>query len=126
MELPLRAALVDWLAADPALATRVNAVIDGPPARATLPFVAIVASASADWSCKTAPGREVRLALELTARADAAAALTALVEARVEALPRVQPAFHVATIHFLRARTDQRGESRSTVVLEYRFRLLAM
>jgi hypothetical protein len=125
MELPLRAALVDWLAADPALAVRVNAVIDGVPTRATLPFVAIVASASADWSCKTTPGREVRLALELTARTDAAD-LAALVEARIEALPRVHPAFHVATIHFLRARVDPRGESRFTVVLEYRFRLLAV
>jgi hypothetical protein len=127
MEIPLRAALLAWLAADPMLAARLNAVVEEAPSRTALPWLAIAASASTDWSCKTAPGREVRLALELHCRGDApdaAAALVAAIEARVEALPRAHAAFKVATIQFLRARAEQRGESRRAILLEYRFRVL--
>ncbi len=128
MEIPLRAALIDWLAADPDLSTQLNAVGEEAPSRTSLPWLAIAASASTDWSCKTAPGREVRVALELHCRGDApetAATLVAGIEARIESLPREQPGFHVATIQFLRARAEQRGESRRAILLEYLFRLLA-
>lgn len=37
MELPLRAALIAWLAADPALAGRLNAVVEEAPGRVALP-----------------------------------------------------------------------------------------
>lgn len=128
MEIPLRAALIGWLAADPALAPALNAITEEAPSRTALPWLAIASSASIDWSCKTAPGREVRVALELHCRGDApgtAASLVAAIEARVESLPRTQAAFHVATIQFLRARAEQRGEARRAILLEYRFRLLA-
>lgn len=127
METSLRAALVAWLRADPALAA-LNAVAEEAPSRVSLPWLAIVASASADWSCKTAPGREVRIALELHCRGDApdaAAALVSAIEARVVALPRAQAGFSVITVQFLRARAEQRGESRRAILTEYRFRLLA-
>lgn len=128
MEVPLRAALIAWLAADPALAAGLNAVTEEAPARASPPWLAVAASASADWSCKTHAGREVRIALELHCRGDtpdAAAALVAAIEGRVEALPRAQAGFAVATIQFLRARAEQRGESRRAILLEYRFRVMA-
>jgi hypothetical protein len=127
MELTLRAALIAWLAADPALSSRLNAVVEEAPARTSLPWLALAASASTDWSCKTAPGREVRVALELHSRGDrpdTAADLVAMIEARVEALPRAQGPFQVATIQFVRARAEQRGENRRAILLEYRFRLL--
>lgn len=128
MEIALRAALVDWLAADPVLSIELNAVLEEAPARTGLPWLAIASSASADWSCKTAPGREVRVALELHCRGDApdtAASLVAAIEARVESLPRDQAGFRIVTTQFLRARAEQRGESRRAILLEYRFRLLA-
>jgi hypothetical protein len=127
MEVPLRAALIAWLRADPALAA-LNAVTEEAPSRASLPWLAIAASASTDWSCKTALGREVRVALELYCRGDrpeAAADLVAAIEARVTALPRDQAGFSVITAQFLRARAEQRRESVRAVLLEYRFRLLA-
>lgn len=127
MEVPLRAALIAWLRADPALAA-LNAVTEEAPSRASLPWLAIAASASADWSCKTHAGREVRVAFELHCRGDtpeAAADLAAAIEARIASLPRDQPGFSVITARFLRARAEQRGESRRAVLLEYRFRLLA-
>jgi len=127
MEIPLRAALVAWLAADPTLAAELNAVVEEAPSRTTLPWLAIAASASIDWSCKTAPGREVRVAFELHCRGDApetAAALVAAIEARIEALPRAQSGFIIVSTTFLRARAEQRGESRRAILLEYRFRVL--
>lgn len=128
MEIALRAALLAWLAADPALADELNAVAEEAPSRVSPPWLAVAASASTDWSCKTAAGREVRIALELHCRGDtpdAAAGLVSAIEARIESLPRNQPDFHIATIQFLRARAEQRGESRRVILLEYRFRVLA-
>jgi hypothetical protein len=128
MEVPLRAALLDWLAADPALAEALNAIVEEAPSRASLPWLALASSASADWSCKTATGREVRVALELHCRGDrpdTAAALVSAIESRVESLPRAQAGFSVVTIRFLRARAEQRGQNRRAILLEYRFRLLA-
>ncbi|MFC0203512.1 DUF3168 domain-containing protein [Novosphingobium soli] len=128
MELTLRAALVAWLASDPVLAARLNAVAEEAPARTSLPWLAVAASASTDWSCKTAAGREVRIALELHCRGDApdaAADLVAAIEARVEALPRTQGPLRIAAIQFLRAHAEQRPANTRAVLLEYRFRALA-
>ncbi|MDE2595760.1 MAG: DUF3168 domain-containing protein [Sphingomonadales bacterium] len=128
MEIALRSALIAWLAADPALAGQLNTVFEEAPARASLPWLALAASACTDWSSKSGPGREVRLALELHCRGDApdtAAALVTAIEARVEALPAAQAGFALVTVQFLRARAEQRTGNTRAVLLEYRFRLLA-
>lgn len=128
MEIPLRATLIAWLAADPALMAELNAIAEEAPSRTSLPWLAITASASSDWSCKTNAGREVRIAVELHCRGDqpdTGASLVSAIERRIEALPRVQAGFAVVTIQFLRARAEQRGESTRAILLEYRFRLLA-
>ena len=129
MEVPLRAALLAWLAANSWLATRLNAVVEEAPARTSLPWLAIAASASTDWSTKTHPGREIRIALELHCRGDAPEAagdLVAAIEARVASLPRVQAGFEIASARFLRARAEQRAESRRAILIEYAFRVLAL
>ena len=128
MEVPLRAALLAWLAADPVLAAGLNAVVEEAPQRTALPWLAIAASASADWSTKDRPGREVRIALELHCRGDtpeAAGDLVAAIEAQIASLPRAQTGFQVVSSRFLRARAEQRSESRRAVLIEYAFRLLA-
>lgn len=128
MEIALRSALLDWLACDPALSAQLNAMVEEAPLRTSLPWLAIVASASTDWSSKTHVGREVRVALELNCRGDqpgAAAELVEGIEHRIEAFPRDHAQFRVATIQFLRGRAEQRGESIRAILLEYRFRLLA-
>jgi hypothetical protein len=127
MELPLRAALLGWLSEDPLLSAELNAVVEEAPNRTALPWLALTTSASADWSTKTATGREVRVALELHCRGDRpelAAALVAAIERRVETLPPTQCGFTVATIQFLRARAEQRAANTRAMLLEYRFRLL--
>ena len=127
METPLRAALLDWLRADPALAGQIEQFTEEAPLEATPPWLGIVASASADWSVKDRTGREIRLALELNARTDDAAATGLLVSAidkRVERLPRAQAGFAIATTTFLRARAERRANNTRAVLLEYRFRVL--
>ena len=39
--------------------------------------------------------------------------------------PADQPDFRIASLTFLRARAEQRGEARRAVLLEYRARLIA-
>ena len=128
MEIALRGALLDWLSSDAALAAQLNAIVEEAPSRTSLPWLAIVASASTDWGCKTHPGREVRIALELNCRGDqpgAAAELIEGIEHRIDTFPRDQGRYRVATIQFLRGRAEQRGTSTRAILLEYRFRLLA-
>ena len=124
METLLRAALIDWLKADPALAA-IHILTEERPLRAPVPWLGIATSASADWSTKDRRGREVRIALELHGRGDDPATLAALaraIEARIETLPTGQTGFTLATTQFLRARAEQREHGTRAVLLEYRFR----
>lgn len=128
MEVPFRAALLDWLRADPALASALNAITEEAPVRAHRPWLALVASASTDWSTKDRPGREIRVALELHCRADnpaSAAVLAHAIETRLTSLPRSHPGFEIASGQFLRARAEQRAGNTRAILVEYRFRLLA-
>jgi hypothetical protein len=128
VEIPLRAALIAWLAADPALAGTLNSVSEETPMRAALPWLAIAASASTDWSAKDRIGREVRIALELHCRGDrpdSAAALCTAIEQRMAMLPAAQAGFRVVTATVLRTRAEQRDGNLRAILIEYRFRVLA-
>lgn len=130
METAFRAVLLSWLAADTALAANLNAIVEEAPSRTALPWLALTASASTDWSTKSGPGREIRVALELNYRGDdplAESALIAAIERRVESLPGDQSTagFTIASLIFLKARAEQRAEARRAIVLEYRVRAMA-
>ncbi len=127
METLLRTALLGWLRADPALAS-INLMAEEAPAAASLPWLGIAASASTDWSAKGVTGREIRIALEFHYRGGdpaSAGALVRALETRVEAIPRDQAEFAIVTTQFLRARAEQRVRNTRSVLLEYRFRVLA-
>ena len=126
-EIALREALIAHLAADPALAGELNTVVEEAPLRTAPPWLAVVASASADWSTKSETGREVRVALELHMRGDdpgAGRTLAGDICAAVEALPSARGDFRIANTRFLRARVEQRPENRRAMLIEYRFRLI--
>ena len=128
MEIPFRAALLAWLAADPVLAGQLNAIVEEAPSRTAQPWLALAASASADWSTKEQTGREIRVALELHCRgdqSDAAAILVSRIEKRIGLLPADQTTFQVASTTFLRARAEMRSANTRAVLLEFRFRVLA-
>ena len=127
MEHALRAALIDWLRNGPAPLDTLNAVEEETPLRASLPWLGVAASASADWSTKDSKGREIRVALQLASRGDdipADGALVRAIDKRVEDLPRLQGDFHIASITFLRTRTERRAKNIRSTLLEYRFRCL--
>lgn len=128
MEVLLRAALIGWLASDPVLSALLNSVTEEVPSRTSLPWLAISASASTDWSTKTETGCETRIALELHCRGDtpdSAADLVAAIQARIRSLPPAQNGFCVVTQNFTRARVAQLAEASRTILLEYSFRILA-
>lgn len=128
MEVALRAAVLSWLSADPVLSAGLNAIVEEAPSRTALPWLAVVASAGADWSVKERAGREVRLALELHSRGDrpdTSGTLVSAIEARIGAMPRSQSGFELVTAQFLRSRAEQRGANTRAILIEYRFRLLA-
>lgn len=128
METLLRAALLDWLTGDPAISGSLNSLTEEAPVSASAPWLGIAASASTEWGSKTEPGREVRIALELHTRGDDPAgdgALVRQIDERVQALPRMQAGFAVITARFLRARAEHRARNLRSVLLEYRFRVLA-
>lgn len=126
MENDLRAALLAWLTADPALA-RINAMAEEAPLSVSPPWLGIAASASIDWGTKDRAGRETRIALELETRTDlpdADAPLLAAIERRVLDLPPFHAGFELASIRFLRSRSEARADNRRAALLEYRFRIL--
>ena len=128
MENALRAALIQWLRDDPDLAM-INAIEEEAPLRASAPWLGISASASADWGTKDRPGREVRIALELESRSDEAGADTDLlgaIEQRVLDLPPFHPSFELASVRFLRARSEARDNNLRGALLEFRFRIFAV
>lgn len=128
MEIALRAALLDWLRADPALTGALNIVAEETPREAVPPWLGIAASASSDWSTKTETGRDIRVALELHLRGDdpaAGASIVKAIEARIAAFPAAQDGFWITASHFLRARTEARPRNTRATLLEYRFRCLA-
>lgn len=127
METQLRTALLDHLRADPVLMAAINMVDEAQIERASTPWIALVASASIDWSTKTSAGREVRVAFELRLQGDGPATgadLAAMVDARALALPAAQAGFRVASTHFLRGRAERRANNSRALLREYRFRLL--
>ena len=127
METLFRRDLVAWLAADPVLAAGLNAVSEENPVAASPPHLAIAASASTDWGAKDAPGREVRVALELTCRSDDAASAATLadaVERRVATLPAAQGGYRVVVTQFLRSRAERRSGNLRGYLTEYRFLII--
>ena len=128
METRFRSDLLAWLAGSAELSAGFNAIAEEAPVAASLPWLGIAASASADWGAKGTPGREVRIALELVMREDepeAIAALTDALERRVATLPAAQGGYRVVVTQFLRSRAERRAGNIRAVLTEYRFLLLA-
>lgn len=127
MEIALRAALLDWLRNAPAPIAELNLVDEQETARAAMPWLALVASASADWSAKDRQGREIRVAFELNHRGDQVAVLAdtvAAIEDRMLSVPPAQNGFTVITTRFLRARSERRANNVRATLVEFAFRCL--
>ena len=128
MESRFRRDLMAWLAADPVLTAGLNGIREESPPAAPPPWLGLAASASANWGAKEAPGREVRVALELVLRGDDAEALAELCDAlerRVATMPADQGGYRVVVTQFLRSRAERRAGNLRAVLSEWRFLILA-
>ena len=127
MENHLRAEVINWLRDDPALAD-INAIEEETPITASAPWLGVAATASTDWGTKDRNGREVRMALELESRGDKPegdGSLLRAIEHRILEFPVFHSAFELASVRFLRARSEERAGNLRGSLLEYRFRLFA-
>lgn len=128
MESRFRRDLLSWLAEDAVLAAGLNAIAEESPLSSPPPWLGLAATASSDWGAKGAPGREVRVALELTCRGDdpeGVAALTDALERRVATMPGDQGSYRVVLTQFLRSRAERRAGNIRAVLTEYRFLILS-
>lgn len=128
METQFRTDLIAWLAGDAELSAGLNAIAEEAPPAASPPWLGIAASASTDWGAKGAPGREIRVALELAMREDEPAATAALADAlerRVATMRAAQTGYRIVLTQFLRSRAARRAGNIRAVLTEWRFLLLA-
>lgn len=128
METQFRRDLLAWLAGDAELSAGLNAIAEEAPVAVSPPWLGIAASASSDWGAKGAPGREVRVALELVAREEEAGSVAALADAlerRVATMLAAQGGYRLILTQFLRSRAERRAGNIRAVLTEYRFLLLA-
>ena len=128
MENHLRAALITWLRSDPALAS-INAIEEEapPPSSQARLGLASPRAPRSTGAARDRVGREARVALELESRTDqpaADASLLAAIERRVLDLPPFQPGFELASVRFLRSRSETRGDNLRGALIEFRFRIL--
>lgn len=115
-------------ALDAALGDQVNGVFDGPPVKASAPWVELGALVAVDWSTKDIAGREIRLALTARDRADKPArchSLAAAAGGAIEGLPRDLDGWRVASILFVRARVIGERPGGWAATVEYQVRMLA-
>ena len=122
----LHEAVVAMLEANAIIADTVSGIYDGPPPRAAYPYIAIADGFSADWSTKSARGREVRMALTIWDDGEVPARLHALivaVEDAFETLPRNLSGWRVANVTFLRSLIARDANGPWAGIIEHRIRM---
>lgn len=121
----LQAAVIAALADADGIAGTASGVFDGPPPRATYPYLVIGDGLSGDWSTKTERGREHRLALTAWDEAGRAARLHGLVgaiEAAVEALAPALPTNRIVSRVLLHSRIVRPAAGPWAGLVDYRIR----
>jgi hypothetical protein len=121
-------AAVAALETHPVLALSLTGVYDGPPVRASYPYVSIADGLSSDWSTKTETGREIRFAFTIWDDGEQAARLHNLMghaEEAIAAMARDLPGWRVASNIFLRSLIVRDPAGPWAGLLEHRIRILS-
>lgn len=124
----LQATAVSALQAHPVLAVELAGIYDGPPPRATFPYVSFADGIASDWSTKTAQGREIRLAMMVWDDGEEASRLSVLmghVEDAIAAMPRDLSGWRIASLVFLRSMVVRDAAGPWAGLIEHRVRMLA-
>lgn len=126
-EAAVAARLAALLRGDAALMGRVNAVFEGPVARATMPFLSIGALSVSDWGTKDRAGAEVLVRAVWTATDGPGDGLVgARVAAVVAGLRGVQDGWELASARLLRSRSEHDKSGRWVQGFEIRVRCLVV
>jgi hypothetical protein len=107
----------------------INGKFEGPPVKASAPWIELGPLVAADWGTKDAAGREVRLVLTIRDKAERATRIHALAGAAgtaVEDMARDLEGWRVASIAFVRSRIAGERPGEWVATLEYRVRVLAV
>ncbi len=123
----LQQAVVAALKGHAGLSLQITGVYDGPPPRAAFPYIVIGDGVSADWSTKTAIGREVQLSLSIWDDGEMPARLhqaIANVEDAIAALPRNITGWRIASSVFLRSRIVRDAAGPWVGLVDHRIRIL--
>lgn len=105
----------------------VSGIYDGPPVRASFPYVSISDGSGSDWSTKTAPGREIRVALTVWDDGEEPARLHGLmhhVEDAVAGIERDLDGWRVASVAFVRALVVRDPAGPWAGLVEHRIRVM--
>jgi hypothetical protein len=125
----VQAAAVTALQTHPVLAQVVTGVYDGPPVRASYPYIAIADGVTADWSTKTEAGREIRLAITVWDDGEVAARLHNLMGHAQDAIAGMAsdlPGWRVASNVFLRSFVARDPAGPWAGIVEHRIRIMAI
>lgn len=106
---------------------RLNAVCDGPPLTAAVPYATVETGPESDWSHKSGDGRELRLAIQVHDKGESPARLRAIVAQVEEAAAGIGPelaGWHLVNLVFVRAAMLRSTGAAWTAAIDYRARLL--
>jgi hypothetical protein len=123
----VQAAAVAALEAHPALAQSLSGVFDGPPVRATYPYISVSEGLVTDWSTKTETGREIRLALTVWDDGEEPARLHNImghVEEAIAAMSEDLAGWRVTSNVFLRSLIARDPAGPWAGLVEHRIRIL--
>lgn len=121
-------AVVAALEASVPVMASVSGVYDGPPPRAAFPYISIGGGPNGDWSTKTEPGREIRVALTVWDDGEAPARLHGLmhhVEEAVAGIARDLDGWRVASVAFVRSMVVRDPAGPWAGLVEHRVRVMA-
>lgn len=129
-EMAVRGAVIAALRSDTALMAGINALFDGEPVRATMPYGVVGECIGAEWGAKALEGREVRLTIALLDGGETPGALAARI-ARVDAtmgeIADAGAGWRIVTAQLVRsrlARVNRQPMSGWQAVLDYRVRVV--
>ncbi|MDZ7587691.1 MAG: DUF3168 domain-containing protein [Parasphingorhabdus sp.] len=123
----VQSALLITLRGNTAFSAAVSGIYDGPPPRASYPYVALATGSALDFSHKTGRGRELSLALSIYDDGISAQRLIGLMGQAEDILDggiADPPDWQIVTCNFQRARVLRNAGAPWAGLLEYRFKVL--
>lgn len=131
-EVTVRAAVIAALRADAGLMEGLNALFDGVPARASVPYGVVGECIASDWGAKDVDGRELRLTIGLHDAGETPARLAAVlgrIDPAVQAADASGEGWRIVSAGLVRSRLAKSGAREGEgwqAVLDYRLRVISL